>query len=404
MAQHLTDALIRKLEPPEKGNSITYDAAVPGFGVRVTAAGHRAFILNYRVRDTGRERRYTIGRFPDRTTVMARERARELRREVEDGGDPVGALQDSRDAPTVADLIERFRAEHLPKKREGTRKGYDQILKKHIEPFFGSKKKVADVTTEDIDGLHGKIGAPYTANRTVAVLSKMFNLAVRWRMRTDTPVKNVELNDEHPRQRYLTGPEMERLFEAMAAHPERQSVNILRVLMLTGARKGEVLAMRWADVDLTEGKWSKPAASTKQNKPHEVVLSGPVRQLLAEIADEQTGKGRRPLPTFVFPSAVSETGHVADIYCTWWALCKSAKIDGLRIHDLRHSFASHLASGGASLPLIGAMLGHTKTQTTARYAHLFDEPQRAAAERVAAIYEAVGKPAVEPVLLKRRGR
>jgi integrase len=407
MTEHLTDATIRKLEPPEKGNTRVYDGSVPGFGVRITAGGHKAFIFNYRVRETGQERRFTIGSYPNWGAVAARKKARELKRLVEDGGDPLGDLEDKRAAPTMADLIERFRDEHLEKRREGTRIGYKGILRKHIEPFFGSKKKVADVIHEEIDELHRKVtenGGPYAANRTVAVLSKMFNLAQRWRMRADNPVKGVERHTEYIRQRYIEPMELARLIDALAVHPEKQACNILRVILFSGCRKGEAMAMRWATIDLTTGKWSKPASSTKQNKPHEVFLSAPVRQLLAKIAEEQTGNGRRPLPEFVFPSATSKKGHVVDIDQTWWSLCKAAKIENLRIHDLRHSFASQLASGGASLPLIGAMLGHAKAETTKRYAHLFAEPQQQAAERVGAIYAAAGKPTKEPTKFTRRGR
>jgi integrase len=405
MAEHLTDALIRnKLEPPEKGNRVHYDSDVPGFGLRVTKAGAKAFILNYRVRGSGRERRYTIGAFPGWQTTAARKKAKELRRLIDDGGDPLGELEDERAAPTVADLIERFRQEHLPKRRPGTRVGYKGIINKHIAPHFGKHVKVADVTFSDVDALHRRVtesAGPYAANRCVGLLSKMFSLAQRWRMRDDNPCRGVEMNTEYHRQRYLKPEELARLVEALAVHPEKQTADALRVILFTGCRKGEALSCRWADVDLTAGLWSKPPSSTKQKKPHEVSLSAPVRQLLAGIAEAQTGKGRRPLGEFVFPSTVSGTGHLVDIDATWHSICKAAGIEDLHIHDLRHSFASQLASGGASLALIGAMLGHAKAETTKRYAHLFRSPQQEAAEKVGAIYAAAGKPTQEPVPLKR---
>jgi integrase len=407
MTEHLTDALIRKLEPPEKGNTISYDG-LAGFGLRTTAGGAKSFILNYRVRGSGRERRYTIGSFPNWGAVAARKRARELKRLIEAGGDPLGDLEDERAAPTMADLIERFRKEHLPKRRPATRDSYEGNIRNHIAPHFGPHLKVADVAFADIEALHRKVtesAGPYAANRCIALLSKLFSLAMRWRMRADNPCKGIELNTEYHRQRYMTAEELARLVAALAEHPEKQTADILRVILFTGCRKSEALAMRWADVDDT-GKWSKPPSSTKQKKPHEVFLSAPMRQLLAEIADEQTGKGRRALGEFVFPSATSGAGHTVYIDGAWRSLCKTAMIKELRIHDLRHSFASQLVSGGASLPLIGAMLGHTKAETTKRYAHLFAEPQQQAAERVGAIYAAAGKPTEEPIELstRRRGR
>jgi integrase len=400
MTQPLTDAVIKRLPVPPKGSRITFDPALPGFGVRVTAAGYRAFILNYSTK-IGRERRYTIGAVGNWTTGAARIEARRLKQLVDRGGDPLGEIEEQRQAPTVWDLCDRFEAEHLPRRRAGTAVNYKIILKLHVRPHFGQHAKVADVRFEHIDALHRKLtgeGKSYAANRTVAVLSAMFNLAVRWKMRDDNPVKGIERNYEASRKRYLKGDELARLIKALAAYPDRRSADIIRVLLLTGARKGEATAMRWADIDVTAGTWTKPAATTKQKQEHAVPLSGPVRQLLAEIAAKQ----KKPLGEFVFPG-IGETGHIVEVKRAWRIICKFAGITGLRIHDLRHSFASQLVSGGASLPLVGALLGHSNPATTNRYAHLFDDPMRKAVETVGAVVNAAGEPAVEPTPF-RRGR
>ena len=136
--------------------------------------------------------------------------------------------------------------------------------------------------------------------------------------------------------------------------------------------------MRWAHLDLEAGVWVKPSAHTKQKKSHRVPLSAPARQLLAALP--QTSE-------YVFPGRIE--GHRVEIKNDWASICKAAKLEGVRVHDLRHSYASFLASAGLSLPIIGALLGHTQTQTTARYAHLFDDPLRAATERVGAIVSPV---------------
>jgi integrase len=203
----------------------------------------------------------------------------------------------------------------------------------------------------------------------------------------------------------LSGDELNRLLAALAARPNQQVANVFRLLLLTGARRGEVLAMRWADIDLTSGKWVKPFSATKQKSDHEVPLSAAVRQLLAEIAAKQGGSKHKPLGEFVFPGA-GAVRHVVEIKRAWRHLIKAARIDNLRVHDLRHSFASTLASGGASLPLIGALLGHSSAATTHRYAHLFDDPQRAAVERVGAIVAAAanGSEPKSPVAIKRGRR
>ena len=242
---------------------------------------------------------------------------------------------------------------------------------------------MADVGFADIDALHRKVtktGSPYAANRAVAVLGKVFALAKRWGWRDDSPVHSIERNPEVKRKRYLSGVELAALTKALAAYPDQRVSNIIRLLLLTGARSGEVTAMRWSDLDLSKGIWSKPASTTKQRVDHVAPLSAPARQLLSELRARGARAG-----DWVFPSDTSATGHVASFEHKWATICKAADITGLRIHDLRHSFASQLASGGASLPLIGALLGHSSPATTARYSHLFLDPQRAAVERVGAI-------------------
>ena len=181
---------VKKLEPPKKGNRITYDDAVAGFGCRVTAGGARSFILNYRTWG-GRERRYTIGSFPDGSVVAAREHAGTLKQFVDQGGDPLGEKQEQREAPTVADLVARFAKEHLPRRRQATADLYRSALQKYILPQLG-KRKVADVQFEDVDTMLRRItdtGGPIIANRCEVVLSKMMSLSIRWRMRTDIPAR-----------------------------------------------------------------------------------------------------------------------------------------------------------------------------------------------------------------------
>jgi integrase len=406
----LTKAVIKRLKRPAKGNKIYYDDDVKGFGCRVTAAGSLSFVLNYTTKG-GRERRITIGNAGGGkgswTVGAARIRAREFKRLVDDDGDPLADIEDERAAPTVADLIARFEAEHLPRLRSSSQADYERMIRNHIRPHFGTHVKVADVRFEDIDRLHRKIttaGHLHRANRVIAVLSKMFALAVRWRMRDDNPAKGIERNLEHHRRRYLSSDELMRLTTALAKYPDQQAANVIRLLLLIGCRRGEALGMRWADIDLATGKWSKPPSSTKQKEHHEVPLSAPLRQLLSEMRDAQASKhSKRPLGEFVFPS-LSDSGHLEGFKRSWRTICKAAKITNLRVHDLRHSYASQLVSGGASLPLIGALLGHASPATTARYAHLAADPLRQATERVGAVITAAGKPSKEPVKLPRRGR
>jgi integrase len=402
----LSDATVRALPAPAAGNKITYDAgrdAIRGFGCRVTAAGAKAFVLNYTV--AGRERRYTIGAYPAWGVAAARKEAERLRRDVDRGIDPLGERIAEREAATVAELCDRYVAEHAIKKR--TAADDASMIRRIVKPELGSRK-VASIAFRDIDRLHRRVTAangPYQANRLAALLSKMFALAIRWQMRPDNPAKGVERNPEERRYRYLSGDELRRLTEALAAHKPPSAANAVRLLLLTGARRGEVLGAEWSQFDLGDGVWTKPSSHTKQKREHRVPLSAPARQLLGEM---KAKGGNNP---YLFPSRPgSDVPHLTEIKKSWVALCEAASLGesvpkmesgkpvvdkdsnpvtmfrpSVRIHDLRHTYASVLASAGLSLPVIGALLGHTQPGTTARYAHLFDDPLRAATERVGAI-------------------
>jgi integrase len=394
LTARLTDQMVRTLPCPAKGSVVVWEKLVKGFGVCVTAAGSKSFVVNYRRRADGAQRRYTIGSYPDWSVGTARDEVKRLKRTIDGGADPVGELRTQRAAPTVADLCDRFAAEYLPRRRPSTQKSYLQHLNAEIRPVLG-RMKVAAVSFDDVDALHRSISkrdVPYRANRTLATLSAMFSMAVKWKLRPDNPCRGIERNQEHKRRRYLSGDELKRLGKALDKYSDQQSANIIRLLLLTGARRGEVLQAKWEDFDLKSGKWSKPGATTKQKTLHEVPLSDAAVQLLLNI------RGHVPKNTeWVFP--VTNGLHRRDVKDAWAAICRDAGIKNTRLHDLRHTYASVLASAGLSLPIIGAMLGHTQANTTQRYAHLFDDPLRAAAERASAII--TGKPAAEPIPLRR---
>jgi integrase len=391
--RRLTDAIVKALPTPAQGNRITYDAALPGFGVRVTAAGARAFVLNY-VSINGRERRYTIGAFPTWKTTAARDEAGRLKASIRaNGTDPVGELEAARAASTVADMIDRYVADHQPRKRAGSVRDEASMIAKWLAQSTLRGMKVAEVTHSDIDRLHRKItkdGGPVRANRVVALLSKMFSLAIKWHMRADNPCRGIEKNAEQKRARYLSPDELARLTAALVAHEDQSAANVVRLLLLTGARRGEVLSAKWSELDLKAGTWTKPGATTKQRTEHRVPLSAPARQMLAGI--ERASE-------YVFPGR-DGAGHKVDLKRAWPKLCRAAKLKGVRVHDLRHTYASLLASHGVSLHTVGALLGHTQPSTTARYAHLYDDPLRQATEKVAAVLD--GRNAGDVVQIHRR--
>ena len=328
--------------------------------------------------------------------MQARAYAAELRVIIDKGGDPMApepTPEPARAALTVADLADRYRDKHMPRKAESSQKGDDSILRNHVIPHLG-KLAVDAVTYDDIDSLHRAItnrGHRRRANAVRQLLSKMFSLAIRWHMRTDNPCRGVE----RPRawvERYLDDDELARLRAALATHEDRQAAAMIQLLLLTGARSGEVAGMKWGHVNFKQHTWTKPGSTTKQRTEHVVYLSTDALLLLQELYDEQEDAA------FVFPGA-GASGHRERLRWQWNLLCRAAGIERCRLHDLRHTHASLLANAGCSLPMIGAALGHSSPATTARYTHLGDKTMRSAAEAVAA--KLAGRPSAAILPLKR---
>jgi integrase len=392
----LNDTKIRKLPAPQRGNKITYDVVVAGFGVRVTAAGTKAFVLNYYTKNAARERRLTIGGFPAWTTAAAREEAKRLRRAIDAGADPVGDQQTNRGAPTVAELCDRFIAEHIPRKRTSTGRDYVRRINADILPALGGLK-VHAVSFADIDALHRRIGArgsKIAANRIIGLASALFTFATKlgWRS-APNPCRGIERNHENKRTRYLSEAELTRLLAALDGCADADAANAVRLLLLTGARRGELLAARWSDFDLTAGFWRKPASTTKQKSEHQVPLSDTAVQVLTAMRE------RAAVSEWLFPAS-RNGGHRRDLGEAWEALRQAADLSDLRLHDLRHSFAAALASAGQSLPVIGALLGHATPQMTQRYSHLYDDVLRAATEKAASAITSRSRPGAKIIALK----
>ncbi|HZM08122.1 MAG TPA: tyrosine-type recombinase/integrase [Methylocella sp.] len=352
-----------------------WDDQLAGFGVKVLPSGRRKYVCKYRVGGgrEGRDRWYLIGTHGQLTCDQAREMAMQILSAVARGQDPQSDRMAAREAPTLSDLWNRYSTEHLPRKKPSSSIDDNQKARDYILPRLG-RRKVTEITRADIYDLHRELAnRPYQANRVLALLSKMLNLAEAWGYRPDgsNPCRHIEKYKEQARQRYLSNDELRRLgvvldeLEATSAHGVYAAAAI-KLLLLTGARVNEVLQARWDWVD-----WDRNSIVLRDSKtgPKSLFLSNPALVVLRNLSarpeaatSEFIIKGRLPGKPLV------------NLAKPWKGLCRAAELDGVRIHDLRHTAASVGVGHGLSLPIIGRLLGHSQPQTTNRYAHVDGDP------------------------------
>jgi integrase len=402
MRGKITIRSVEALAAEESKEATLRDTALAGFEVRARTGGAKVYAIRYRV-GGGRDaamRRYTIGRHGSPWTAeTARVEAKRLLALVAQGKDPASAKAEAKAAPMVAEFAARFLAEHAEAKRKATTAAeYKRLLDRIILPALG-KRKVADIKRPDIARLHhASRAAPYQANRTLAVLSKMMTLAEQWGLRPDgsNPCRHVERYGEKKRGRLLSAEELARLGDALAAYGgSPHVVAAIKLLVFSGARLGEILGLEWRWIDFDRGEARLPDSKTGAKTLH---LPPPALEVLAELPRIEGNP---------FVIAGGKPGAaLVNLEKPWRDIRKAAGLDDVRIHDLRHAFASIAAASGMGLPIIGKMLGHTQAQTTARYAHLAADPVKAAAAAVAgkiAAAMASGKDEAAAVVKLRSG-
>ena len=429
--KRITEEIVRNLPVPERGNvkhnfsgaKLQGLVAPTGFRVCVTSAGRRSFGLKYRAH--GLERYYTIGESPTWSVLAAIRESMKLRRRIDKDGDPLGERKENREAATVRELCQRFREEHIESLRPSTRRDYTALVA-IIDRELGTQKIKAVERAHIVKMHRARKATPHRANRLLAVASAMFSFAVTEKLRADNPAKGIKRFTEDPRERYLAPEELARLTDALARYPDaavakvsewagddakrarerarraaEQAVDVVRLCLLTGCRKGEALSARWSQFDFNRGTWTKPSAHTKQKKLHTAPLSDAAIALLKDVHSraEKRADGELASP-YVFRGETADV-PLSTIRDHWHAIRTIAKLPDFRLHDTRHNYASLLASGGASLPMIGRLLGHTQAQTTLRYSHLHADPLKKVADAAGAII--TGKPGAEIKPIRRDG-
>ena len=370
----LTKRIVDGLEPSPK-ERIVFDEELKGFGLRITPTGRKTFIVQYRA--GGRCRRVKIAQMGSVTPDQTRKQAKSILGAVARGENPAEDIARDRKAPKVRDLVARYLHDHVERQlKPSTQREYRHCLKTYILPRIGSFR-VADVSRADIVEIHACMHAkPYQANRVLEVARAMFNHAEIWGLRAEgsNPCRRVKRNPERKRERHLLPEELSRLGavldDRLAAGVETLFVvAAFKLLILTGCRLGEIQRLRWEF--LKNGSIELPDSKTGERR---IPLPPAAQAVIARLP-------RDPENPFVIAGDVPGQ-HITDLQRPWRRIRKQAGLDDVRIHDLRHTYASNAVKQGLSLPMVGKLLGHTQMQTTMRYAHWEDAPVRSAAENV----------------------
>ncbi len=358
----------------EDKDAVFWDRELPGFGVRVYPSGSKVFVVQ--TRTGGKSKRITLGRYGVLTADQARKMAIKSLMALKSGQDP-----QARPASTVTvnELVALYFRDHVAHHcKASTAKAYRRLVDRFILPAYG-RLPVEKVDREHIAKLHRKLGdRPCQANRVLEIAVKLFNLADEWKLRTGgNPCRFVRKYPEQRRERFLTDAEFRRLgdvlneMEADGSLPTYPAAAI-RLLMLTGCRRNEIVTLEWKNVDLEAGELRLPDSKTG---PRMVPLSPVAAQLLRELPRVQDNP--HVIPGF------RPGKHLADLNHYWDRVREKADLAEVRLHDIRHSFASRALALGESLSMIGKLLGHSKIDTTSRYAHLARDSIKASSARVA---------------------
>ncbi len=355
-----------------------WDDELPGFALRVLPSGRKGYIVQYRA--GRRSRRMSLGPSTVLTCEQARTRAIGIIAAARNGDDPAAERDAERKTITVKELAERFDKEHVSVRvKETTANGYRRLIERTILPALG-RHRVTEVTRADIAKLHHDLRhIPYEANRCLEVISKMFSLAEMWGLRPDgsNPRKHIKKYAEEKRERFLSPAELKRVGDVLREMEDEgielsSAIAAARLLILTGCRLGEIMTLQWEHVDLAGRALRLPNSKTGAKVVH---LGQPAIDVLTGI--KKVDKNPWVI-VGTLPGA-----RLTDLQPFWQRVRARAGLKDVRIHDLRHTFASTAVASGQGLPMIGKLLGHTQVQTTARYAHLAADPVRTAADAVA---------------------
>lgn len=378
MASHritFSNTALTNITPPTTGRDVYHDIKTPGLELRVTPSGTKTFSVFKRLK-SGHPERVTLDRFPAINVEQARKLAGKTFNAISEGVSLAAVKRAHKEEMTFGELFDQYLERHA-KPNKVTYREDQQRYNQYLKQPLGSKK-LSSIDQKTIRDIHLRItregaGHPVVANRVLAVISTTFGRGIEWGYVKENPSIGVRRNKEHSRDRFLQPEEIRKFFDALALEANETVRDFIFVALLTGARKSNVLSMRWSEIDLDRGIWR--IAMTKNGTPQNVVLVTEVIERLSVRKDAADADS-----IYVFPGD-GKTGHLAVPTKGWLRVLASAGIEDLRIHDLRRTMGSWQAMTGASLPIIGKSLNHKTPQATSVYARLHQDPVKESMEK-----------------------
>lgn len=390
---NFTKKSLDALTPSKKGSRLVVgDKQESALRLYVTSTGVKTFYVRKRVE--GRDEKIVLGNYPDISIESARNKAAKAKSQIADGVNPNDVKRSLREELTLGQFFQKYMDEYSKLRKKSWH--YDE---REIPKFLGHwfDRKLSSIKHHEVLALHQKItreNGPYQANRLLERLRGMYNRAIEWRLVKDNPTTGIKKNPEKSRDRFMQPDEMPRFFAALneLTFPETRDYILLSLLL--GARKSNMLMMRWEQINWDMAIWRIP--DTKNNEPLIVALPPQALKILRarravydqpssefeSKADKEIRESKRVSP-WVFPNPTNGKSHLKDPGNAWDSIMKKSGITDLRIHDLRRTLGSWLAIGGASMPIIGKSLGHKSQQSTQVYARLNLDPVRLSVEKAA---------------------
>lgn len=390
MAVKITKSFVDKVGPTNR-DAFYFDSEVKGFGLKQSVGGKKTYVVQYRI--NGRKRRFTIGTHGSPWTPdSAKVEAKRLLGLVANNTDPAELKAEIKNDITLGELCDLYLKEGCTTKSPNTIATDTGRINRHIKPLLGNRK-IKSVTRSMverfmIDVANGKTkvdvktgkrgraivrGGPGTASKCVALLSAVFNFAIKRDLLEGNPATGIKKYKDKKRERFLTSNEFKTLGETLAEASQHNpyALAAIKILMLTGLRKNEVINMRWDDLQLEIGVILIPESKTGKKF---VPLTQPVATILIGLPKIEGSE-------FIFPGV--DNKPYQGLPKVWSKIRAQAKLEDVRLHDLRHSFASVGAMDGESLYILGKLLGHADQSTTQRYAHIGNNPLTKSAESIA---------------------